>query len=173
MMTTYISFAYRLQRLLANLIICRSVIFDPEKREEITNKISTNPKFKGTLFRSLAGTLYNNQLHFNETKSLICKEIFLTIPVVIYFPKNFYLKNAVNHQLEFLHAGGLIYYWDIAIYDERYRKVREDKHPRGMNIHGLSGCFYIYIITCCIACVAFVAEVVAGRGKSQLHKSTT
>lgn len=124
-------------------------------------EILSNPKFKGALFRTLTAVRFANQLHFNETSSLVCKEIFLTIPVVLYFPKNFFLTEAINKKIALLQAAGLIDYWHSQIFDERKLKIIEDKQPRAMKFQYLSGCFYIWSICCCFACLAFVVEVFA------------
>lgn len=138
------------------------MVFPADRRREIINQITTNPSFKGAMLRSVTGVLYSNQLNFNQTKSLMCKEIFMMFPVVIYVPKDFYLTEAINEKIEFLQAAGLIDYWHSEILDERLLKVQESKEPKGIKLEYLSGCFFIWIIFCSFALVVFFGEIFVG-----------
>lgn len=130
-----------------------------QEREEILKEISTNPHFKGALFRSYTGTLYYNQIHFNETQYLMCKEIYMTFPVVLYFPKDFYLTSAINKKISLLQAAGLIDYWHSEIIDERYRKIVESNEPRGIKFAYVSGCFWIWFLSCLFSISLFIGEI--------------
>lgn len=89
------------------------------------------------------------------------------LPVVMYVRKDFYLTAAINKQLQFLQAAGLIDYWHSSIIDERLLKVSESKEPKGIKIEYLSGCFYILTISCCLAIVIFLGELLNEKwGKS-------
>lgn len=135
------------------------VIKNSKERDELSVEISTNPEFKGALFKSYTGTLYYNQMHFNQTQYVMCKEIYMTFPVVLYFPKDFYLTGAINKKIAFLQAAGLIDYWHSEIIDERYMKVIESNEPKGIKFQYLSGCFWIWFISCLIAVLTFFGEI--------------
>lgn len=134
-------------------------MFPPNRRDAILNEIKNNPKFKGAMFRSYTGILYSNQLNLNQTKSVMCKEIFMMFPVVIYVPKNFYLTNAIDEQIQYLQGAGLIDYWHSEIIDQRYLKVQESSEPKPIKLEYLSGCFYIWIGSICLSSLAFIWEV--------------
>ncbi|CRK90118.1 CLUMA_CG003836, isoform A [Clunio marinus] len=112
----------------------RLVLFPPDRRNEIINEINTNPNFKGALFRSLTGILYYNQLNYNKTQSMICKEMFMMFHVVIYVPKDFYLKEAINQKIQILIASGLIEFWHKSIIDQRFRRIEEDDEPESIKL---------------------------------------
>lgn len=122
------------------------------------------------MFRSLYGTLYDNQIKLNETKSVICKEIFMLFPVVIYVQKDFYLTEAINEKIRNLHSAGLIDYWHTGIIDERYLKVVESKEPRGIKIEYLSGCFFTWMISCVFSLLVFLGEVVQWKCQKKVKK---
>ena len=143
----------------------RISFFTSKQRDVILDKISTDPHFKGALLRSLTGTLYANQLRYNQTRYLICKEIFLMFPVVMYVRKDFYLTTAINRRIEILQAAGLIDYWHGLIIDERFLKVPESKQPQGIKIEYLTGCFYIWITCCVSAFVVFIGEILKAKLK--------
>lgn len=138
----------------------RIIFFPASERDEILDKISTDPYFKGSLLRSLTGTHYANQRRYNQTQYLICKEIFLMFPVVMYVRKDFYLTSAINRKIEILQAAGLIDYWHSQIIDVRFLKIPESKQPQGIKLKYLTGCFYIWIIYCGLAFLIFVGEIV-------------
>lgn len=132
-----------------------------EQRSLLYNR-SNDPDFKGVFFRSLTGVLYQNQRNFNGTRFLLCKEKFLTIPVVIYVRKGFYLLQSLNEHIWQLDAGGLLDYWQSQIIDSRYLKIIE-KEPTAIELHHLSGCFLLLGIGVLIAAIAFVSEVLHKR----------
>lgn len=133
-----------------------------EAREKLFSR-SNDPTFKGAFFRSLTGVLYQNQQNFNGTRLLICKEKFLTIPVVIYVRKGFFLLQPLNERIAMLEAGGLINYWHSLIIDERYLKVIESQDPSAIQIHHLSGGFFLLLFGCLISSLAFICEVLHAK----------
>lgn len=143
-----------------------------EQRMLLYNR-SNDPDFKGVFFRSLTGVLYQNQKNFNGTRFLLCKEKFLTIPVVIYVQKGFYLLQSLNEHIWQLDAGGLLDYWHSQIIDSRYLNVIESQEPSAIELHHLSGCFLLLLIGAVIAAVAFLCEIIYerfwGRSRSGKH----
>lgn len=133
-----------------------------EQRALLYNR-SHDPYFKGVFFRSLTGVLYQNQQNFNGTRLLLCKEKFMTIPVVIYVRKGFYLLQSLNEHIWQLDAGGLLDYWHSQIIDSRYLNVIESQEPTAIELHHLSGCFLLLLIGAFIAAVVFVCEILYKR----------
>lgn len=133
-----------------------------EQRQKLFSR-SNDPTFKGAFFRSLTGVLYQNQHNFNGTRYLICKEIFLTIPVVIYVRKGFFLLQPLNERIAMLEAGGLINYWHSQIIDERYLKVIESQDPSAIQLHHLSGGFFLLLFGCLASSLAFICEVLHAK----------
>lgn len=135
---------------------------DPAKRTQLFNK-SHDPSFKGVFPRSLTGVLYSNQQNYNTSVFLICKEKFMTLPVVIYIRKGFFLLEQLNEKIRQLQAAGLIEYWHSEIFDQRYLNIKVKEAPKRIQIEHLSGGFVIFTAGCVIASCAFVCEVLCKK----------
>jgi hypothetical protein len=133
-----------------------------EQRMLLYNR-SNDPTFRGVFPRSLTGVLYSNQLNYNTSMNLICKEKFMTFSVVIYTRKGFYLLGALNEKIAQLQAAGLIEYWHSEIFDERFLKVQESQEPKPTEVRHLSGCFMIWLMGCFAALVVFICEILHAR----------
>jgi hypothetical protein len=131
---------------------------DLETRNLLLNK-SFDPTFKGVFLRSLTGVLYSNQKNYNTSVFLICKEHFMTFPVVIYVRKGFYLLEQLNEKIEQLQTAGLIEYWHSQIFDQRYLNIKESDEPKPIKIEHLTGGFIILLIGLSIASFAFICEI--------------
>lgn len=141
-------------------------MIDRSERNHIIKDIATKPGSNVALLRSYTGAMYSNQLNFNKTEqiiSLLCKEIFMSFPVVIYTPKNFYLTEALDEKIEILQAAGLIDHWHSQIIDPRFLKLRESAEPKGIKLETLSGCFFTWIICCLISFSTFLGELLIGK----------
>lgn len=121
-------------------------------------KIRNEPTFKGAFGRSLFKTLYDHQISPNNTRNKILKETFLTVPIVIYTKKEFYLLDELNKKIELLKSSGLIDYW----HNQEVNKGALTEHnlggPRILRIGELLGCFQILLSGCLIGLVIFVLE---------------
>lgn len=88
----------------------------------------------------------------------ICPEKLLTANVVLYYAKNFYLKDSIDYYIGKIVSSGFIEYW-IGIYD--YTKYwKNSKHkPRIIKIEHVKGSFYLLAFGCIFAFVLFLAEI--------------
>ncbi|KAG5674080.1 hypothetical protein PVAND_004067 [Polypedilum vanderplanki] len=123
-----------------------------------------NPSFKGAFLRSLTGIQYLNQYNYNKNKTtakmfMICKEYFMTIPVVIYTKKDFYLVNKINEKIQLMQAAGLIDYWHSQSIDRKYEKIAASAaQPIKLSFNHLLSCFTILICGLIISLIIFIAE---------------
>lgn len=138
---------------------CRIVLTPSSKHENLTLKVQTDPSFKGAYARSLRMVLYSNQKSPKHLRSNICKEVLMTVPVVMYTRKDFYLLYMINMKLEMLRSAGLIDYWQFQFANEDTLNVKEQKYPRELKLYQMLGCFYLLLIGCTIAFVIFVIEI--------------
>lgn len=87
-----------------------------------------------------------------------CKEIFVTIPVVAYFRKDFFLINDINIVISRLEAAGLIEFW--------HRKYANEFNPKSddvtqiMTVGHMVGCFELWAAGCLMSVIFFVIESV-------------
>lgn len=87
----------------------------------------------------------------------------MTVPIVIYTKKHFYLNRALNEKIDSMNVAGLIEYW----YSKQFLKeiIKEEKSPEVLTFVHLSGCFQIWAGGCVLSLTVFVAEFVTHRSK--------
>jgi hypothetical protein len=106
---------------------------------------------------------YQNQLVDENSRHTICKEPLLTIPVVIYTKKNFYLLSVFNEKLEMLISAGLIDFWSRQLNDKTLLSNVSGNERKILTIKHLFGAF-------CILLVGFVISIVVFLFELLLHK---
>lgn len=127
--------------------------------DEILEKIS-DTNFQGTLMHTSSLIVYKNGLE-NSTKSLFCKEYLMTVSMVAYLRKSFYLTEIVNEKILIFHAAGLIDFWDrrskIAI-ERNVDPVKDHRKP--INFTNLKGMFMVYLYACGASILCCIVEVI-------------
>jgi hypothetical protein len=107
---------------------------------------------------SIAGSLnYLTKPRF--PRYVYCKEIFISIPVVIYMRKDFYLWEMINKRISELNAAGLIDYWHL----QSIRKKTETKkstQPKILTLKRVNGSFQLLLGGLCISFLIFFVEAV-------------
>lgn len=104
---------------------------------------------------------FNNK---NLTNVHICREHYMTMPVVIYMKKNSYLVKAVNEKIGTLRAAGLIDYWYTLSFRSDFNK-HQAKPRKVLSWNHLSGCFEIWGCGCLLSLLAFIGELSVIRWK--------
>lgn len=135
-----------------------ALISSGEKAFYLT-KIQTDSKFKGAYIRSLKKTLYFNQLSGKESRFTICREFYMTVPLVAYTLKNFYLLESLDKKIEIFVSVGLIDYWHNQAIDERLQKMERQTYPKILGMEHLAGCFQILLVGFILSFVVFLFEL--------------
>lgn len=140
--------------------IFRLIPLNIEKRQKFIVNLHDS-SFKGVWLRSLTAFLYANQQSYfaNEKIYTICKEQFISFPVVVFAKKNFYLIEAINKKISIFQAAGLIKYWHHQAIDKRFQKSRGLKVPTMITVSHVSGCFVLLFGGLLISCIVFISEV--------------
>lgn len=124
------------------------------QRHEVFERLN-DPSFKGTLLRSRQIATYLQHTNRSKYRFVICKEVFVHIPVVLYFQQNSFLTCAFNAKLHQLMSGGFIDYWN----NELKRKSRSKPvGPKTLTMTHLVGIFQIWCSGCLLATMAFIVE---------------
>jgi hypothetical protein len=99
----------------------------------------------------------------------VCKEQLMTVNVVMFFPKNSYLKETFNRKLNELLTAGIIQYWVRKFADPRFLaiKVGSDE-PKVLTIDKLSGVLKVLLIGLAISLIAFFIELFNAKVKPRL-----
>ena len=82
----------------------------------------------------------------------------MSISIVMYTQKNFYLTEALNEKISLFQAAGLIQYWHIY---ERKNFIDGSNPPKILTFHQLLGAFQILSFGCGISALVFIAEIIA------------
>jgi hypothetical protein len=109
---------------------------------------------------SLTDVLYRNQQTYKEFVLQICKEQLMTVNIVMYFPKNSFLRDAFNKQLGGLSTAGIVQYWVQKYANPRFLNIKAaSSAQQKLTIEKLSGVFNILLIGLAIALLAFIVEI--------------
>ena len=122
-----------------------------------------NPNFKGAFSKTFTGALYLNQLNFNSTMFKICKEVYLTQPIVVYVQKDFYLVNEINEKILLFQAAGLVQHWHSKTVDNKFLKIEESMSLKALNIHHLYGSFQLWLCGCGVTVLVFIGEFLIAK----------
>lgn len=128
--------------------------------EENLELIKSNPTFDVAIVKSLTSIKYHNQKVTADERFKFCKETLITIPIVIYTRKSFFLIEALNEHFENFKAAGLMAKWykeDINqdLLDEKIADV-----PKVFTIRDLLGCFQVWCFGLVVSIVVFIIEFV-------------
>lgn len=117
-----------------------------------------DPSYKAAYGVSLLELLYLNQLKNTDSRYKICKQVLLTIPVVIYTKKDFFLKEALDDKIEKMKSAGLVEFWLFSDVDKDFLNFKGKTPPVILTISRLMGCFQILLIGLSIGCIMFLFE---------------
>lgn len=84
----------------------------------------------------------------------------MTIPVVIFARKNFYLVDAISEKILMFQAAGLIEYWHSLSVDKTFLKTQISKKPETLTLNHLFGSFSLLLGGLSIAFVILLIEVI-------------
>jgi hypothetical protein len=131
-------------------IFLRSKVISGSERSFYQNKSLFDSTFKGAIVRSSSQIM---------PKFRVCREVFVSVPVVIYTKKDFYLLDVINEKIEDLKASGLIEYW-LLIAMNRKVKEKDLNEPKVLSIQRLIGCFQILLFGYFLSLFVFIVEKV-------------
>lgn len=118
---------------------------------------------------SMTDIIYSNMQHKKKFIHKVCKEPVLTVSIVIYFSKNFYLVGAINRKLSSLLASGIISHIIGKYVDLRFYNVKTEIKGREMlSMKHLQGVFELWIILCLISSSIFLLELCIDASKRSL-----
>lgn len=101
-----------------------------------------------------------NQMRDEESRYKICKESVLTIPIVVYTKKNFYLLEALNSIIENLKSSGFIELWQIRKDNDKFLKSGGSNQPQILRTSQFFGSVQVLMIGCVISFMIFVTELI-------------
>ncbi|KAG5671746.1 hypothetical protein PVAND_001926 [Polypedilum vanderplanki] len=109
-------------------------------REQIMNEIEDS-YFKGALIMAKYKILTRNFLNKGKHQLTICKDRLMSISIVMYSPRNFYLIDKINEKISLFSSAGLLQYWHI--YDRKVETPDDDLEPTVLTMQQLHGLFQL------------------------------
>lgn len=122
-------------------------------------KIHNDPSFKVAFAEEYTISVYDNQMSPKDQRNKICKEIFLTIPIVVYTRRDFFLLSAMNKKIEDFKTAGLINFWISEDLNMEIMKKIDPTYPRVLTLAQLIGGFQLLLFGCLISFVVFIVEI--------------
>lgn len=116
--------------------------------------------------------IYYKLITNNSFDLTIGREVFMTIPTVIYTTRNYYLLCAINEKIESFNAAGLIDYWHSLAFDRKHRKGEVSRHPKILTFTQLSGGFELFAAGCLVSTVIFIYECFSSLWKTKRRRRT-
>lgn len=148
--------------------ISRMEVVDSTNHNFLLGEIQNNPSFKGVYAQETLRSLYFNQRGNRESRFLFCKEILLTIPVVGYTRKDFYLLDAINKKIEMVITAGLVHFGNFENFDRNYLANRVVTYPKVLTTVQLSGSFRILAFGSTFGFIVFLCELAAHKWKCNI-----
>lgn len=94
----------------------------------------------------------------------------MTVAMVAYLRKNFYLTEIVNEKIGIFHAVGLIDFWDRKSKTAIGRPVRVNDDRKPLTFKNLEGMFIVYLYALGASIMCWLAEIVLHFLKEKQRK---
>ena len=109
---------------------------------------------------SLTDVIYRNKKTYKSFILKICKEQLLTTKIVMYFPKHFFFKDAIDNKLAKLATSGFLKYWIDKYVNLSYlTEQKQVKGPVSLKLNNLFGILNFWMIGLVISLVIFLVEI--------------
>jgi hypothetical protein len=105
--------------------------------------------------------LYRNSLVPKKIQFTICREVVMSLPLVIYSRKHFYLLDELSKNIEHLKSSGLIDHWHRKGYSKKF-EAEESSGQRVLEVHDFEGCFFVVLCGFAVGVAVFCVEVLMG-----------
>lgn len=127
------------------------------KMETIFPQMQINENIAAAYEESILRSFYRSQIY--NFKLHVCKEVFMTIPEVIYTKKDFYLLHAINEKINIFVSSGLINFWSFENIDKLKLREVEKTYPEVLLLDQFKGCFGILMAGVVMSVIAFFCEI--------------
>lgn len=84
----------------------------------------------------------------------------MTVAMVAYLRKNYYLTDIVNEKIGLFHAAGLIDVWDRRSKTAVERQVSISDNRKPITLENLEGMFIVYLYACGASVLCWLAEII-------------
>lgn len=108
----------------------------------------------------MLNVIYSNMQHKQSFTQKVCKEYIWTDNMVMFFPKNFYLIEAINKRVsEFIDSGVMSHLVGKYV-DLRYWHVKASKNvPKELKFEHLAGAFWLLLALLLVSVIVLAIEM--------------
>ena len=125
--------------------------------ESIFPRMKIDENITAAYEESILRSIYRSQtLNF---KLHICKEVFMTIPEVIYTKMDFFLLPAINEKINILVSSGLVDFWSYENINRLKLREKDKKYPEVLCLDQFKGCFGILMIGIVLSVIVAFCEI--------------
>lgn len=105
-------------------------------------------------------TEYKNSAKNDTNQNIFCKEYLMTVAMVAYLRKNFYLTEIVNEKIGIFHAAGLINFWDKRSKTSIAPPTNDHNRRKPITFDNLEAMFTVFLYACGVGAFCCLAEMV-------------
>lgn len=121
--------------------------------------VPINSSDRITYLISFMAVVYSNQRNQKKFMHKTCNGKLKKESIVLYYPKNFFLLDAIDEKIGTFTAAGLIEHWVKNHVNLRYwNPPKEQRERKRLSMTHLRGAFVVYLISCAVACICFFIE---------------
>lgn len=108
----------------------------------------------------MLNVIYSNMQHKHSFTQKVCKEYIWTDNMVMFFPKNFYLIEAINDRVSKFIDSGVMSHLVGKYVDLRYWHVKAFKNgPQKLKFEHLAGAFWLLLALLLMSVNVLVIEI--------------
>jgi hypothetical protein len=138
--------------------VFRTTFFDNNDGSFVIKHLT--PWSKMTYLATPSDVVNSNRVTKEKLFHQLCKQTMKTENVVLYFPKNFYLIDAINEKIGIFKASGLMDYWIDNFVEKRFLHFNMSNNgPKQLNLDHFYGVFCIFLTGCSTAIFVFIMEI--------------
>jgi tagatose-1,6-bisphosphate aldolase non-catalytic subunit AgaZ/GatZ len=163
-------FAFYMHQRFFDLTIDHREIFKRKRQASDDKQLPFSEEVDDTLRAAFLTTIddviYRNQKTHKRFILQICNERFSLINVVMYYPKNFFLKEAIDQRISELLSSGILHHWIERYIDDSYIDVKTGTERKQLSLNHLFGVFNILLIGYAIACICLIIEITMSKARA-------
>ncbi|XP_050088315.1 uncharacterized protein LOC126572756 [Anopheles aquasalis] len=134
--------------------------------DEILYNISLH-RTNGVMALALESITYYVKRRGQEGMVYVSRDTGVSYYIAFHFPKASALKELFDELINRFYAGGLIVHWLRKYRDnpDTWVNQKKEKEPTPLQLHQVSGGFYLWMSLMCLATVIFVIELCNGESR--------
>lgn len=136
------------------------VKFYEENQQDVFLNTSLGSFSRLAFATTMTNVIDANKRHKDSFSHKVCKEYLLTISIVMYFSKDFYLVETINKKIGQFISSGIMSHLINRYVDMKYWNVKTlDSGPQKLSYEHLEGAFVLWMLFLMLSLVVFLLEL--------------